>query len=211
MGRYLGPRDKIERRIGEKLSLKGERSLGQKSALTRRPYPPGVHGKARAGKLSEFGQQLKSKQKIRNIYRLMEKQFKSYIKTALLTKKDPFKTILESLELRLDNLVFRAGLAQSRDQARQIVSHGHILVNGKRTNIPSRHIVLGESISVREQSRRSPYFTAVIAQWLKNYQPPEWLQVDKEALTATLKSYPGMLESGLKNEDLQAVVEYYSR
>src|SRR3989344_7630370 len=118
--RYTGPREKIERRLGEKLFLKGERSHSQKSAMVKKPYPPGIHGNKRASKPSEFALQLRSKQKVKNIYRLLEKQFKAYIKSALSTKKEPYESILNKLEHRLDNFVFRSGFAQSRDQARQI-------------------------------------------------------------------------------------------
>jgi len=211
MARYLGPREKIERRIGEKLFLKGERSHSQKSAATKKPYPPGLHTRPRGGKLSEFGQQLRAKQKVRNIYRLMEAQFKGYIKKALVSRKEPYETVVRSLEGRLDNVVFRAGFAQSRDQARQIVNHGHILVNGKKVNIPSCQVKVGSTISIREGSKRMPFFSALMPQWLKNYQPPEWVTLDKDAGTATFNKYPTLEESGLKNEDVQTIIEYYSR
>ncbi len=211
MARYLGPREKIERRIGEKLFLKGERSHSQKSAATKKPYPPGLHTRPRGGKLSEFGQQLRAKQKVRNIYRLMESQFKGYIKKALRSKQEPYEIVVRLLEGRLDNIVFRAGFAQSRDQARQIVNHGHILVNGKKVNIPSCQVKAGAVISIREGSKRMPLFSALMPQWLKNYQPPEWVALDKNAGTATFKKYPTLEESGLKNEDVQTIIEYYSR
>jgi small subunit ribosomal protein S4 len=211
MGRYLGPREKIERRIGEKLFLKGERSHSQKSAMTRRPYPPGVHGKARRMRPSEFSQQLKSKQKVRNIYRLMEKQFKSYIKTALAIQKDTNAEIIYMLEGRLDNFVFRSGFAQSHDQARQIVSHGHILVNQKRVKIPSYETKIGDIVTIREGSKKMPYFTALMPQWLKAYEAPGWVELDKTKVTARRKGDPQMEDSGLKPDDLRAIVEYYSR
>ncbi len=118
MARYTGPKEKIERRIGEKLFLKGDRSHSQKSAMVKKPYPPGMHGRKRGKKLSEYGLQLKSKQKVKNIYRLLEKQFKNYIKSTLASKKEPYEAILNKLERRLDNVVFRSGFAQSRDQTR---------------------------------------------------------------------------------------------
>lgn len=211
MARYLGPREKIERRIGEKLFLKGERSHSQKSALTRRPYPPGVHGKRRGAKLSEFGSQLRSKQKIRNTYRMLEKQFRLTVRGALDTKEAPHTAIFNALEHRLDNVVFRGGLAQSRDQARQIVSHGHITVNHKRVGIPSYVVKPGDVIGVREQSKPSPYFSVQAANWLKAFEAPTWLTVNKEALTITVHGQPNLDDSGLKSEDLQAIIEYYSR
>ncbi|MEK7582636.1 MAG: 30S ribosomal protein S4 [Patescibacteria group bacterium] len=211
MGRYLGPREKIERRIGEKLFLKGERSYSQKSAMTRKPYPPGMHGQGRLKKLSEFGQQLKSKQKVRNIYRLLEKPFKAYVKKVLEKKAEPYEPIMLSLESRLDNVVFRMGFAQSRDQARQIVNHGHILVNNKKASIPSVVIKQGDVISIREGSKKSPYFTSLMPQWWMKYEAPQWILLDKEKGTATIKAKPTMLDSGIKVEDIQAIIEYYSR
>lgn len=212
MARYTGPREKIERRIGEKLFLKGERSYSQKSAMTRKPYPPGMHGQGRRPKkLSEFGQQLKAKQKVRNIYRLMEKPFKAYVKKALASKQEPYGPIMLSLENRLDNIVFRMGFAQSRDQARQIVNHGHILVNGKKCAIPSAAVKQGDVISIREGSKKSPYFSTLMPAWFQKYDAPAWIQVDKEKMTGTVKTKPTAVESGIRMEDLQAIIEYYSR
>ncbi len=211
MARYIGPKEKIERRIGEKLFLKGERSYSPKSALVKKPYPPGMHGKKRARKLSEFGSQLKSKQKVKNIYRLLEKQFKSYVKSASESKTEPYSLIVNKLESRLDNAVFRMGLAQSRDQARQLVSHGHILVNGRKMTIPSYQVKGGDVLRVREGSRKSPYFTALAPQWIKKYEPPKWLEVDKNNLSAKILTAPTMEESGLEAKDLQALIEFYSR
>jgi small subunit ribosomal protein S4 len=213
MSRYLGPREKIERRLGEKLGLKGERSNSPKSALVKRPYPPGQHGpNRRPGKLSEFGQQLRSKQKVRFMYRLMEKPFKRYVKNALADKKhSPYENVLKSLETRLDNMVFRAGFAQSRDQARQIVGHGHITLNGKRAKTPSIIVKVGDVIGIREQSKSSPYFATLMPRWFAPYISPGWLVIDKEKTTATVKGSPTTEESGIQIPDLQAIIEYYSR
>lgn len=211
MARYTGPREKIERRIGEKLFLKGERSYSQKSSLVKKPYPPGIHGKKRVRKPSEFGLQLRSKQKVKNIYRLLEKQFKNYIKAAVQSKNDPYVEILNNLENRLDNIVFRSGLAQSRDQARQIVNHGHILVNGRKTNIPSYQVKIGDQISIREGSMKNKFFSSLAPQWIKKYEPPGWVQVDKEKMTAIIKGSAEIKESGIQTSDLQSIIEYYSR
>jgi len=211
MARYRGPKEKIERRIGEKLFLKGERSYSPKSALVKKPYPPGMHGKRGTRKLSEFGAQLKSKQKVKNIYRLLERQFKSYIKESIESKKEPYSTIVNRLETRLDNTVFRIGLAQSRDQARQLVGHGHILVNGRKTTIPSYQIKVGDSLSIREGSSKSPYFTSLLPQWIKKYEPPGWLEIDKDKLQGKVKSMPNLEDSGIQTNDLQAIIEFYSR
>lgn len=211
MARYTGPKEKIERRIGDKLYLKGERSYSQKSAMTKKPYPPGMHGRKRPGKLSEYGQQLRTKQKVRNIYRLLEKQFKAYIKNAIESKKDPYEFILNKLERRLDNTVFRMGLAQSRDQARQIVNHGHILVNGRKTDIPSFEVKKDDEIRIREGSLKSPYFSTLMPQWIKKAEVPSWISFDKEKYIGKIKGAPTWPESGIQITDLQAIIEYYSR
>ncbi len=213
MARYTGPREKIERRLGEKLGLKGERSNSPKSALVRRPYPPGQHGPGRRpGKLSEFGQQLRSKQKVRHMYRLMEKGFKDIVKGALANKKQsPYETVLRALESRLDNVVFRAGFAQSRDQARQIVNHGHIQLNGTRAKTPSITVKVGDVISVRENSKSSPYFSQLMPRWLEAYTAPAWLELDKSKVTATVKGPASVEDSGVQTPDLKAIIEYYSR
>ena len=169
-----------------------------------------MHSK-RFNKPSEFAQQLRSKQKVRNIYRLMEKQFKGYVKKILHSKQEPYEALLHTLEGRLDNVVFRAGFAQSRDQARQIVGHGHILVNKRKINIPSYAVRIGDMIAIRDGSKGMTYFTALMPQWLKNYQAPEWILLDKDAFTATVQQYPTLDQSGIKAEDVQAIIEYYSR
>ncbi|KKT80811.1 MAG: 30S ribosomal protein S4 [Candidatus Yanofskybacteria bacterium RIFCSPHIGHO2_02_FULL_44_12b] len=211
MARYTGPKEKIERRIGERLFLKGERSHSQKSAMVKKPYPPGLHGKKGSRKLSEFGLQLKSKQKVKNIYRLLERQFKNYIKSSLASKKEPYATILNKLESRLDNTVFRMGFGQSRDQARQLVSHGHILVNGKRVNIPSYEVSVGDTITVREGSKKSVFFSSLVNQWLKNYETPPWLEMNKDKLEGKVTGKPTVEESGIRPDDLQSIIEFYSR
>ena len=211
MARYTGPREKIERRLGEKLYLKGERSYSQKSAMTKKPYPPGMHGQKGSRKASEFAQQLKSKQKVRNVYRLLEKQFKNYIKKAANSKKEPYEFILNKLENRLDNVVFRMGFGQSRDQAKQLVSHGHILVNGKRVTIPSFEVKIGDELKVREGSMKSPFFTTLMPLWLKKYDAPVWITLDKEKMAAKIKGLPTLMESGINVGDLQAIIEFYSR
>lgn len=212
MARYTGPKEKIERRIGERIAIKGQRSVLGKTAITKKPYPPGMHGSKPVRKLSEFGQQLKSKQKVRNTYRLLERQFKGYIKKAAeVHHKDVYPLILNSLEHRLDNVVFRMGLGQSRDQARQLVNHGHILVNGRKVSIPSAIVSIGDTVSVREGSQKSPYFQNFVPQWLPKHDPPAWLALDKENMTATVKGQATVEESGVQVADLQAIIEYYSR
>ena len=212
MGRYRGPKEKIERRLGERLGLKGERSETPKHALTRRPYPPGQHGPTRrGGRPSEYANQLRSKQKIRNTYRMMEKQFKASVKRALTTDGSPYDAIVKVLELRLDNAVFRAGLAQTRDQARQLVNHGHITVNGTKLSIPSAKVRVGDVIGIRDVSKNRTYFSTVMQQWFNKHESPDWLNVDKQKGTATVKAVPTPDDSGLQTPDIQAIIEYYSR
>ncbi len=215
MARYTGPKEKIERRLGERLLLKGERSLSPKSAIVKKPYPPGMHGPVkskRPKKLSEYGQQLKSKQKVRNTYRMLEKQFKNNIKSVLDSKKDnPYEVIMNKLEYRLDNIVYRLGVAQSRDQARQLVNHGHILVNDRKVTIPSYQTKIGDEIKIREGSKKSAFFTTLVPQWLAKYKTPAWVEIDKTQITGKIKGHPSMDESGINPNDLQAIIEYYSR
>ncbi len=213
MARYTGPKEKIERRLGERLGVKGERSASPKSAIVRRPYPPGVHGPtARPRKLSEFGTQLKAKQKVRAMYRLTEKPMSVIVHRALAVRgTSPFVTVIRGLESRLDNVVFRAGFAQSRDQARQLVAHGHISLNGKRAKTPSITVRVGDVVGLVERSRALPYFSALMPRWFEKSAAPTWLSVDKQALTATVKAEPVPEESGVQTPDVQAIIEYYSR
>lgn len=213
MARYTGPKEKIERRLGERLFLKGERSLSPKSAIVKKPYPPGIHGNKKRGarKLSEYGQQLNSKQKVKNTYRLLEKQFKNYVKSAIASKKDISEVIMNKLEHRLDNIVYRLGIAQSRDQAKQLVSHGHILVNGRKTTIPSYEVKTGDEIRVREGSGKSAFFSSLVPQWLAKYQVPAWMEMDKIQIVGKIKGRPTLNETGLNPNDLQAIIEFYSR
>ena len=211
MARYLGPREKIERRLGTKLGLKGERSNSPKSATVKRMYPPGVHGKKFARKVSEYGQQLRSKQKIRNMYRMLETQFKNWAQQAIDSKSETGEFLVARLEHRLDNVVYRAGIAQSRDQARQVVNHGHILVNGKRVSIPSYEVKKGDVITVREGSRKSKYFAALAPVWLKNHEAPAWLNMNADTFTLTVHGIPNASDSGVDGSDLQSLIEFYSR
>jgi len=210
MARYTGPKEKIERRIGEKLFLKGERSYSQKSAMIRRPYPPGVHGR-RPRRLSEYGSQLISKQKVRNIYRVLEKQFKNYVKEALKARGESGIVLLRKLENRLDNVVFRLGFSQARDTARQLVTHGHFWVNNKSLNIPSYQVKVGDVIKVKPSSLKNTYFSSFLSQFLKRYKVPDWLELDKDKLEGKVKRLPGLEDSGINPKDLQAIIEFYSR
>lgn len=211
MARYTGPKEKIERRIGERISIKGVRSAMGKTAITKKPYPPGINGGKPSRKLSEFGQQLKAKQKVKNMYRLLEKQFKNYIKAAANSHKEPYTLILNSLENRLDNVVYRMGLGQSRDQARQLVNHGHILLNGRKLSIPSAQVKIGDEISIREGSKKLNFFQNLVPQWIEKYDPPAWIEVNKQKMTAKIKGQASSEESGVNHGDLQSIIEFYSR
>ena len=201
-----GPKEKKERALGEKLFLKGERCLSPKCAVVRRPYRPGAHGRDRRRALSEFGQQLQEKQKIRLTYGLKEAQFRRFFKGAL-KKGGESNIILEKLERRLDNVIFRLGFAVSRSIARQTVSHSHILVNNKIVNIPSYEVKIGDIITIKPTSKNLPLFKELSAQ-LKKYEPPSWLALDKEKLEAKVVSLPSNIQTPF---NINLVVEYYSR
>ena len=209
MARYIGAVCKLCRREGTKLYLKGERCFGEKCAFSRRPYPPGQHGQGRV-KLSEYALRLREKQKTRRIYGLLEQQFRGYYAQASSMKGRTGEEMLGVLERRLDNVVHRMGFAVTRAQGRQLVRHNHVLVNGKRVNIPSYRVNVGDKISLRESSRQIAFVQAALAA-AETRPRASWVEVDKEALTGVFKSLP---VRGEMNEPLireQLVVEYYSR
>jgi small subunit ribosomal protein S4 len=211
MARYIGPECKLCRREGEKLFLKGERCLSPKCAIERRNYPPGEHGKKGTfrRKVSDFGMQLREKQKARRIYGVMEKQFRRYFKDATRRKGLTGVVLLSILESRLDNVVYRLGLADSRSQARQLVRHGHFDVNGRKTNIPSFHVSVGDVISVRENSRNKTYFKDR-AQIVESTRVPEWLSLNLAEMSGSVAAEPGREDVEIPLNE-QLIVEYYSR
>ncbi len=211
MARYIGPKEKVERRLGKKLFLKGTRSYSSKSATVKRMYPPGPHGKNPMRKQSEFGVQLFAKQRVKKSYGMLEKQFKNLVKKAMQSKDKTLDTIVLLLEFRLDNVVYRAGLAQSRAQARQLVNHGHITVNSLKVSIPSAGVKKDDIIGVREGSKKSKYFTVSFPEWIKIYETPKWLLLDSSKPIAIVKGIPNLEDSGIDRGDLQATVELYSR
>ncbi len=212
MARYTGPKERIERRLGEKLFLKGERSYSPKAAMVRKPYPPGLHGKRlKNRKFSEYGLQLLSKQKVRIIYRILEKQFRKYVDESLKSRGDSGKTLIENLERRLDNVVFRLGFSDARDTARQLVTHSHFLVNDKPINIPSFKVRVGDVVKVKPKNLMNNYFSSHLPRYLKKYQPPSWLEIDKETFSGRIKTLPNLEESGVDHKDIQAIIEFYSR
>lgn len=207
--RYTGPKEKLSRKVGENLGLKAERSFSPKSSFMKKPYKPGQHGKARRRALSEFGTQLIEKQKLRFTYGITEKQLQKYFNEAKGKGGLTGNILLNILEHRLDNTVFRAGFALSRTIARQLTSHGHFLVNGKRINIPSYQAKAADIISIRAQSKSKLIFLGLEIK-LKKYDAPSWLEVDKKTFEITVKSDPKDADLP-KNLNMNAIVEYYSR
>lgn len=208
MARYTEPVCRLCRREGAKLFLKGTRCYSKKCAFERRPSPPGQHG-VRRRKVGDFGLQLREKQKVRRVYSVMERQFRNYFIAAEHRPGVTGENLLRFLELRLDNVVFRMGLASSRAQARQLVSHGHLAVNGRATNVPSFQLKVGDQIEVRESHKaREPF--KVAKETLRSHQAPEWLGVDGAKLVATINDLPRRDQMPLDLNE-QLVVEYYSR
>jgi small subunit ribosomal protein S4 len=197
------------RRSGVKLFLRGDRCFTPKCAMVKKPYPPGAHGKKRRPALSEYGSQLAEKQKLRKIYNINEAQLKKYFSEASKAKGVATEILLAKLETRIDNVIFRLGFAESRAKARQIVSHGHILLNDKKIDIPSIHVKKGDTIKIKKSSFAKPLFSGLIAK-LKKFNPPTWLSLDKDNLVAGVLSSPSK-EDIESNADLQMIVEYYSR
>ncbi len=200
-------KEKRERALGVKLSIKAERCNSPKCATVRRPYRPGAHGKAfvRAG--SEFKVQLQEKQKIRFSYGLTDRQLELMFKKASGKSGNLVERVVQSLESRLDNVVYRLGLAESRSIARQLINHGHITVDGRKVSVPSYAVKPGNKIGIREESKGHPYFKE-LGERLKNYVPPTWLSINPEKFEGEATSKPRDVEMPF---DINAVVDYYSR
>ncbi|AUX26564.1 30S ribosomal protein S4 [Sorangium cellulosum] len=209
MARYIGPVCKLCRREGMKLYLKGERCYSEKCAYTRRPYPPGQHGQGRI-KLSEYAVRLREKQKVRRIYGVLERQFGGYFQEANRRKGRTGEEMLALLERRLDNVVHRMGFGSSRAEARQLVRHGHVHVNGKRLDIPSYVVRTGDRIELTEGARK---FKSVLASVGGADKRPvaSWIDVDRQAFAGAIKGAP--IREDLNEPEIreQLVVEYYSR
>ena len=209
MARNLDPKCRQCRREGEKLFLKGEKCFTDKCAIENRNYPPGQHGQRRASRLSDYGVQLREKQKLRRIYGILEKQFRGYYSEADRRKGITGENLLQLLESRLDNVAYKMGIGASRTEARQIVKHNSILVNGKRVNIPSYQVMPGDEISVAEVSKPQLRIKAALEAAAERGFP-EWLEVDVKALKGVFKNKP--LRDDLPatiNESL--IVELYSK
>ena len=209
MARYIGPVCRLCRREGAKLYLKGERCFSDKCAVSRRPYAPGQHGQARV-KLSEYALRLREKQKTRRIYGILEMQFRSYYSEASGLKGRTGEEMLGLLERRLDNVVHRMGFASTRAQGRQLVRHNHILINGKRVNIPSYRVKPNDKVEIHEASRKIGLVLAAM-EASEGRPRPSWIEVDKGAFSGTVKSMPIRDELNEPSIREQYVVEYYSR
>jgi len=208
MARYTGSVCRLCRREGAKLFLKGTRCYTKKCSFERRPTPPGQHG-VRRRKMGEFGIQLREKQKVRRVYGVLERQFRNYYREAESTTGVTGEALLQRLETRLDNVVFRLGFASSRAQARQLVAHGHFAVNGTATNVPSYSMKPGDRVEVRESKRGREVFKTV-KETLKSHQAPEWLSLDAAKLAGSVASLPRRDQMPLDLSE-QLVVEFYSR
>lgn len=209
MGRYTESVCRQCRREGEKLFLKGDRCYSEKCAVERRPFPPGAHGQGRKPKPSEYGIQLREKQKTKRIYGLMEKQFRNAFKKAERQQGITGQNLLVLLERRLDNIVYRLGFGASRKEARQLVTHGHFIVNGKKASIPSMVLKVGDIVQVRAGSMDSHKFKELKEQAAYK-TPPEWLTVDAESMTGRVLAYP-LREQIDTTINEQLIVELYSR
>lgn len=209
MARYTGAVCRLCRREGMKLFLKGERCYSEKCALQKRPTKPGEHGQDRRGKMSDHGLQLREKQKVRRTYGLQERQFRRYFKEADRRQGVTGENFLQILEKRLDNVVFRLNLARSRPEARQIVLHGHIEVNGKRVNIPSYQVRSGDEISIKEKSKGLSHIKDIL-ETNEGRGVPAWLQVNYQQGKGQVLADP-------KRDDIEMsfqehlIVEFYSR
>ena len=202
---------KICRRLGMKLFLKGDKCYSQKCAMIKRAYPPGQPGKRRKMGASEYALQLREKQRLKNYYQLREKEFKNYIKEILERRgkvEDPSLLLIRKLEKRLDNVVYKAGFAFSRAQAKQLVSHSHFLVNNLPVNIPSYKVRKGQEVRVKEKSLKSPFFQN-LKRILQNKKFPPWLEVDTEKMSAKIVGEPSLGDA--PPVEISTIFEYYSR
>ena len=208
MARYRGPVEKLERRLGVSLALKGERRLAGKSALEKRPYAPGQHGQRKA-KVSEYGLQLREKQKAKFMYGVSQKQFRRLFAEAARREGNTGALLISLLEQRLDNVVYRMGFASTRRFARQLVTHGHILVNGKRVDIPSYRVRAGEKIEIVEKSKENPQIVRAIE--LTNQTGiVAWVDVEKDKKYGIFTRIPEREEVVIPVEE-RYIVELYSK
>lgn len=209
MGRYIGPACRLCRREGQKLFLKGARCYMAKCAIEQGAPPPGQHGMRRARKISEYGEQLRQKQRLRRQYGMQELQFKRFFKEALRRKGVTGENLLQLLEVRLDSVVYRLGFAPSRKAARQFVQHGHVAVNGRKANTPSIVLKIGDVIEVRDRPRSRDMASRSL-EAATTQQMPEWMSLDRQAFRGEVLAIPTR-EQIAPIVDEQAIVELYSR
>ncbi|MEW5984431.1 MAG: 30S ribosomal protein S4 [Acidobacteriota bacterium] len=209
MARYIGPVCRLCRRESMKLFLKGERCYTEKCAIEKRNFVPGQHGKARKAKMAGYGIQLREKQRVKRIYGVLENQFRRYFESAARQRGITGELLLQMLERRLDNVVYRLGFSTSRAQARQLVRHGHFSVNGRKVDIPSFQIREGDIVSVRERSRKAPAVLHAMDE-VKGRGTPEWLDLQAEQMSGRIVSLPSRAQINLPVQE-QLIVELYSK
>ncbi|HEX8034221.1 MAG TPA: 30S ribosomal protein S4 [Ktedonobacterales bacterium] len=209
MARYTGPVCRLCRREGMKLFLKGDKCMSAKCPIERRNTRPGQHGQARARKLSGWGMQLREKQKVRRTYGVLERQFRRFYDRASQMPGKTGDNLINLLELRLDNVVYRLGFADSRAQARQLVAHGHFQVNGRKMDIPSAVLKAGDEVSVRQNSRALEYFKTRV-EMLNQKGVPSWMRIDPNAFSGRILAVPTRQDLQLPFDEA-LVVEYYQR
>lgn len=208
MARYRGPVEKIERRLEADLGLKGERRLSGKSALEKRPFAPGQHGQRRS-KISEYGLQLREKQKVKFMYGISEKQFSNYFKEAVRREGNTGEILICLIEQRLDNVVYRMGFATTRANARQFTTHGHVLVDGKKVDIPSFVVKPGQKIEIREKSKTNPQIVRAL-ELTNQTGMVDWVNVDKDKVFGIFTRIPAREEIVIPVEE-RLIVELYSK
>jgi small subunit ribosomal protein S4 len=208
VARYTASACRICRRENLKMYLKGDRCYTDKCAIERRPYPPGQHGQGRV-KFSGYGVQLREKQKVKRMYGLLESQFRGYYHRASAAKGKTGENLLQQLELRLDNVVFRMGFADTRAEARQLVRHGHFQVNGRKVNIPSFSVKPGSTVEVADKSRKILRISEAL-ETVDRRGVPQWIDLDKKAFKATVKTVPNREDLTMPIQE-QLIVELYSK
>ncbi len=209
MARYTGASCRMCRRENLKLFLKGDRCYSDKCAFERRAFPPGQHGQNRFRKSSDYAIQLREKQKVKQMYGMLEDQFKRYFERAERTKGVTGENLLIMLERRLDNALYRVGFASSRNQARQLVRHNHFLINGKKVNIPSYQVTPGDVISLKEKSRKNELIVDNLEGAVRR-GVPSWLEIDQPKMQGTVKAMPNREEITMPIQE-QLIVELYSK
>jgi small subunit ribosomal protein S4 len=209
LARETGASCRLCRRENLKLFLKGDRCYGDKCAYERRPYPPGQHGQRRGGKFSDYQLQLREKQKVKRMYGLLENQFRRYYELAERHRGVTGTNLLLYLECRLDNVLYRMGFASSRDQARQLVRHNHVSVNGRRVNIPSFQVKVGSVVEIEEKKRKVPIILEAM-ETVARRGIPNWMEVDKEKFRGTLKTLPNREDLTMPIQE-SLIVELYSK